>query len=77
LRQWPDLDSTDVKVYAPGCTAVYARLAVALAPERVVLETVESLHSFGEFLDTRYYDSHNVKSFVIPGIALHEHLLRD
>jgi cephalosporin-C deacetylase-like acetyl esterase len=70
LREWPDLDSTNVKLYALGHMAVYARLAAALEPEYWLSEAAEACEDVVALASRRYYDSYDIKSYVIPGIAV-------
>jgi hypothetical protein len=69
LREWRGLQPHKVELYAPGRIGLYAHLAAALEPEYSLTETTEACEDFATLASQRYYDSHDIKSYVIPGIA--------
>jgi cephalosporin-C deacetylase-like acetyl esterase len=69
LREWRGLKPQNVELYAPGRCGIYAHFAAALEPEYSLVETTEVCEDFATIASQRYYDSHDIKSYVIPGMA--------
>lgn len=61
-----DLDDQEVKIKTEGYHAIHALMAGFLA--RQVTEVESDGASYGELLSRRYYDSRDIKSFLVPGL---------
>ena len=70
IGQWPGFSVDDIRLHAHGRAGVHARLAAAL-DARIAQVEWESPFRFSDFLRTRIYESHDVKSVVLPGVLRH------
>ncbi len=67
IREFPDLREDDIFVYGWGKYGLYGQLA-AYMDDRIKKITVENgVESFSELVATRYYDSFDLKSIILPG----------
>jgi hypothetical protein len=69
IGEWRGLAAQDVELYASGRMNLYARLARALEPELKSPAQPESPETLRQCMSRRYYNSYDIKSFVIPGIV--------
>ena len=67
LGEWPELNRDEVRFYAEGRIGVHAKLAAALAPTVKGCEWRDGF-TFTDFVRTRFYDSKNIKPFILPGV---------
>ena len=65
---WPQLDTSDVSVYAHGPQGLYAELAASLNPRLERIEVVDGLDDFSIWVKARHYDIHGLRSLILPGI---------
>jgi hypothetical protein len=63
---WPELSSTDLRIFAHGRMGLHGRLAAALDPRIAACEWRESLR-FADFVRQRDYDPTDIKSVLLPG----------
>jgi hypothetical protein len=67
LAEWPELERAHVQFYAVGRMGVHAKLAAALDARVAGCEWRESF-KFADFVRSRRYEAHDVKSFLLPGV---------
>ncbi|MFZ4777069.1 MAG: hypothetical protein ACOYM3_16995 [Terrimicrobiaceae bacterium] len=65
---WPQLDASDVSVYAHGPQGLYAELAASLNPRLAKIEVVDGLNDFAFWVEARHYDTPGIRSLILPGI---------
>jgi hypothetical protein len=68
---WPGLDARDIRFYAHGRQGLYAQLAAALDRRVKSTQVVGGMGSYAEWCKSRHYDSHDIRSVILPGILQH------
>jgi len=68
IEQWPGLDSSDLRFYTHGTAGMYVRLAALLDNRIKKIESVEGWKNYSDWVKTRYYDSTDIRSLIIPGL---------
>lgn len=71
LRQWPGVDAKNLQVYAHGTNGIYAELAAAIEPGLGNIELHEEFQGFGNWVRSRYYDSFDSRTILLPGVLRH------
>ncbi len=68
LAEWPGLDVKGISLYAHGRQGVYAQFAGVLdgRAKKVVVEA--GMGSYANWVSSRYYDTHDVKSIIMHGM---------
>ncbi len=71
LAQWPNLDVSDVEIYAHGRHGLYGRLA-ALLEERIRrVEVADGMNSYADWVGARHYDTQDIYSVILRGVLRH------
>ena len=71
LPQVPNVLREGVRLYGSGRYAVYAQLAAALDSRVRDLEIVDGPGSYAAWVSARHYDTHDLKSVLLPGMLRH------
>lgn len=71
IGECPRLDAREIHCFAHGKQGVYAQIAAALDSQVKAIEVVGGIGSYAEFVRSRYYDLHDMKSIVFNGILQH------
>jgi len=71
LREWPNVDFRDLRVYTYGAPGLYAELAAALEPALGKIELHEELESFAAWVRARHYDTFDSRTLLLPGVLRH------
>lgn len=70
LSAWPELTTSDLRIYAHGRMGVHGKLAAAL-DQRVAGCTWEDGFLFRDFVRSRTYDTRGVKALIFPAVLQH------
>ncbi len=68
LLSIPGLSAEDIRLYAHGRLGVYGQLAVFVDERIMGLEVVDGMGSYADWVGSRQYDHHDIRSIVFPGI---------
>jgi len=74
ISDWPELDSSDVKLYGHGKHSVYAQLAYALGVGYKGLELEDAFTSYAQWVKERHYNDYDIRSIIFRGILQHTDL---
>ncbi|MFB3883373.1 MAG: alpha/beta hydrolase family protein [Armatimonadota bacterium] len=67
----PGLRSDDLRVHGEGRYAIYGQFAAALDGRIASIEVVDGMGSYAEWVGARHYDSHDIRSVILPGVLRH------
>jgi len=67
----PGLASDDVRVYGTGRYAIYGQFAAALDMRIAGIDVVHGMGSYADWVTARHYDSHDIRSVILPGVLRH------
>jgi dienelactone hydrolase len=67
LREWPELATNDVRIFAEGRAGVHGRLATALDP-RIAACDWRGGFLFADFVRSRTYEPVGIKQLIFPGV---------
>ena len=68
LPEWGGLKLDDLALYAEGKYGIYAALAAAIEPRLARFHWDNPMLSYGELLQSRFYDDYDIKSLILPGL---------
>ncbi len=68
VEQWPGADAADTQIYAHGYHGIYGRLASVLDPRIRGVVVVNGIKRYAEWVRTRHYDAHDIKSLILRGM---------
>lgn len=71
VNELPGLDAGDIRIHAHGRQGVYGQLAAFLDERIRGIEIVEGMGSYADWVGSREYDAHDIRSIVFPGILKH------
>lgn len=72
LGHWGGLDEEDVRLYLRGRHGIYGALAAPLDKRIAQVTWDDPMPKHSELLRTRFYDEYDIKSLVVPGLAVVE-----
>ncbi|NLC67671.1 MAG: hypothetical protein GX754_02560 [Clostridiaceae bacterium] len=62
------IDEHDINFYLSGRHGVYGQFAAVLDKRVKNIEVENGIGSYGEWVRSRYYDTHDIMSIVLPGM---------
>lgn len=68
VKAWPGLKAGDIRLYGHGRHGLYARVAGVLDDRVRKTEIVGGMGSYAEWVTSRHYNCHDIRSVIIPGI---------
>jgi hypothetical protein len=67
----PHIDADGLMLYGFGRYAVYGQLAAALDSRIAGMEVARGMGSYAEWVKQRHFDSHDIRSVILPGMLQH------
>ena len=64
-------DEREIHLYAFGRQGLYARLAAVLDDRVTHIRNDNGIGKFGDWIESRYYNDHEIQSLLLPGVLLH------
>jgi len=71
LENWPDITTTDLRLYTSGRHGTYGRLAAAIDPRIKSIILHNAIRSYADLCTPRHHDTHDLMSIILPGVLQH------
>ena len=68
LEGWNGMDKDNIEFFTDGKLGLYAKLASYIDPRIKKIESFNSINSFKEIVNSKYYNNENFLELIMPGI---------